>query len=87
MKESVDFSVILGLVSIGLSIYFVEDLTIRIGLILIIIVILVYFSLRDYIDQIKKNSQLIKEFDKKLDLHNRLNKIEQDIMRIKEVKK
>ena len=87
MKESGEYSIILGLISIGLSIYFVEDLTIRIGLLIVITITLVYFSFMGYINQIKKNTQSITEFNKKLDLHNRLNKIENEINILKGVKK
>ena len=87
MKESGEYSIILGLISIGLSIYFVEDLTIRIGLLIVITITLVYFSFRGYVNQIKKNTQSITEFNKKLDLHNRLNKIENEINILKGVKK
>lgn len=79
MKESEYFSVILGLISIALSIYFVDNLTIRVGLIIVVAIIIVFFSFRNYINQIKKNTLSITAFNKKLDLHNRLNKIENEI--------
>ncbi len=87
MKDTGTYSIILGLVSIILSIYFVEDQTIKVGLIILVSIVLAYFSFRDYMVQIKENSKRIGEFNKKLDLHNRLNKIESDIKILKEVKK
>ncbi len=87
MKESGTSSIVLGLISIGLSIYFVENLVIRVGLLISIAVIIVYFSFKDYINQINKNTQSIEEFEKKLDLHNRLNRIENEMKILGEVKK
>ena len=87
MKNTGTYSIILGLISIALSLYFVEDQTIKVGLIISLSIILVYFSFREHISQIKENTKRIGEFSKKLDLHNRLNKIESDIKILKEVKK
>jgi len=78
MEESGIYSIVLGLISIGSSIYFIEDLTIRIGLITLITIILILLYLRDYINQINKNTRGI---------DNRLNKIENEIKILKEVKK
>ena len=83
MKDTGTYSIILGLVSIALSIYFVEDQTIKVGLIISVSIIVTYFSFRDYIHQIKKNTQKIEEFNNNLDLHNRLNKIENNIELLK----
>mgnify|MGYP001563502576 CR=1 FL=1 len=83
MKDTGTYSIILGLVSIALSIYFVEDQTIKVGLIISVSIIVTYFSFRDYIRQIKKNTQKIEEFNNNLDLHNRLNKIENNIELLK----
>ena len=84
MKDTGTYSIILGLISIALSIYFVKDQTIKVGLITSVSIIVAYFSFRDYIHQIKKNTIKIEEFNNKLDLHNRLNKIENDIKLLKE---
>ncbi len=83
MKDTGTYSIILGLISIGLSIYFVENQTIKVGLIILVSVIVVYFSFKDHETQIKKNAQAIEEFNKKLGLHDRLNKIENDIKYLK----
>ena len=79
MEQSGVYSTVLGLVSLGLSIYFIEDLIIRIGLIILITVILIFFYFRDYISQINNNTKKIEEFEKKLNLHDRLNRIENQI--------
>ena len=87
MKESGDISVIIGLISIGLSLYFIEELIISVGLIIFIFIVIILFYFRSNIEQINRNTQLISKFDKKLDLHNRLNKIENEIRILKGVKK
>ena len=79
MRNSGVYSIVLGLISIGLTIYLIEDQAIIIS----VSIILGYFSFKGYINQINKNTQAIKEFDKKLDLHNRLNKIENEIIILK----
>ena len=87
MKDSGVYSIILGLISIGLSIFLIKDQTIQATLIILVIIILTYFSFRDYIGQIKQNTQKIETLNKKLELHNRLNKIENEIQILKEVRR
>lgn len=87
MEESGIYSIVLGLISIGISIYFIENLIFQVGTILIIITSVTVIFFKEKTDQIEKNRKAIIEFDKKLQLHNRLNKIENDIKIIRGVKK
>ena len=69
-------SLIIGIISIILTIYFINDSAIQISLILAVVFVIILTYLFIIFKEVKTNSLEIKKINEKINIYNRLNKLE-----------